>query len=417
MAEIFLSYRRSDAAGAAGRLTDRLKQKLGDQSVFRDLDSISAGADFEHAIRDAMRGASVVLVVIGPRWVDARADDGRRRLDDPKDYVRLEIETALAQDVPIVPLLVEGAEMPKQGELPPSLAPLALRNAHELSERRWSYDADQLVRQLADRLALTVSETATTERLRGAAAAVAGYVPDLARLVRRPKRTIVSRNGGRDVDVIDALTFWFVSVVLAHVSILLGWPRKSPAWELVAIGLGVGLFTILALSFPLWLAWRLLGARRHYARVLVPLTYQYSVLFLGVALGATLLFFAFDIHEVGKLAQVRDILLATVGTEERFRVMHEAIVPLVETPEFARTLPVFTALQLAVLLWLFLSWGAYRQSLGASRLRSLAAFVLFVVIGWLIVAVLAAALQTFETRVLQRQSAARSSQLTFATET
>ena len=148
MAEIFLSYRRSDTAGAAGRLTDRLKQRLGDQSVFRDLDSISAGADFEQTIRDAIRGASLALVVIGPRWIDARAEDGSRRLDDPKDYVRLEIESALAQDVPIIPLLVEGASMPKPEQLPPSLGPLALRNAHELSERRWSYDADQLVRQI-----------------------------------------------------------------------------------------------------------------------------------------------------------------------------------------------------------------------------------------------------------------------------
>jgi len=396
MAEIFLSYRRSDTAGAAGRLTDRLKQRLGDQSVFRDLDSISAGADFEQTIRDAIRGASLALVVIGPRWIDARAEDGSRRLDDPKDYVRLEIESALAQDVPIIPLLVEGASMPKPEQLPPSLGPLALRNAHELSERRWSYDADQLVRQIADRLALTVTEAATTKRLRGAAAAVAGYVPDLARLLRRPKRSIVSRNGGRDVDVVDAITFWFFSLVIGHVALLLGWPHKSPAWELVLIGVGVGLATILALSLPLWLAWRLLGARRHYARVLVPLTYQHAVVCLGFALGATLLFFALDMHETGKLAQLRDVLLATVGTEERFRVMHEAIGPLVQTSEFARALPVFCALQLAVALWLFISWGAYRQSLGASRLRSLAAFVLFVSTAWLFASLIAVAMAALD---------------------
>jgi hypothetical protein len=402
MAEIFLSYRRSDAAGAAGRLADRLKLRLGDEAVFRDLDSISAGADFEEAIRDAMRRSSLVLVVIGPRWLDARDADGRLRLHDPKDYVRLEVEAALALDVPIIPLLVEGATMPKPSELPESLAPLAVRNAYELSERRWSDDAEKLAELLADRLGVTPAPmTPVAKGLRGAAAALTGYLPDLVRLLRGPKRFIGSRNGGRYADLVGAFTFWAVSIALGHVLILLDWPRKSPAWELTAFGLGAGLVATLALSAPLWLAWWLLGARRHYSRVLVPLAYQLSVLFLSFAVGGTLLLFAFDIHEAGQLERTRDALLGTVGLNERLLAAQALLQPLMNTPEVLRILPLCCGVQVAVVAWLLLAWGAYRHSLGASRLRSLAAFFLFIVIACVLFTALAEFTGSFEARALR----------------
>ena len=102
---IFLSYRRSDSVGAAGRLFDRLAEHFGADQVFRDIDSIEAGENFEESIRNALRLATVVLVVIGPRWLEARSQDGARRIDDPADYVRREIETALSSDAAVVPCL------------------------------------------------------------------------------------------------------------------------------------------------------------------------------------------------------------------------------------------------------------------------------------------------------------------------
>ena len=93
---IFLSYRRSDSVGAAGRLFDRLAEHFGADQVFRDIDSIEAGENFEESIRNALRLATVVLVVIGPRWLEARSQDGARRIDDPADYVRREIKLALS---------------------------------------------------------------------------------------------------------------------------------------------------------------------------------------------------------------------------------------------------------------------------------------------------------------------------------
>ncbi|MGH8563978.1 MAG: toll/interleukin-1 receptor domain-containing protein [Gammaproteobacteria bacterium] len=146
--EIFVSYRRSDSAGATGRLTDRLRQRFGEGQVFRDLDGIEAGADFARAILDAIRASSVLLLIIGRSWTDSRHPDGRRRLDDSEDYVRREIEAALEAQIPVIPVLVEGAAMPSARELCPALAALALRHAHELTDKRWDYDCGRLLDHL-----------------------------------------------------------------------------------------------------------------------------------------------------------------------------------------------------------------------------------------------------------------------------
>src|SRR5262249_53174757 len=127
---IFLSYRRSDTRFTCDRLYASLGEVFGVQQVFRDLDAIPGGADFRSVIEQGLRHCRVVLVLIGPTWLTCRsAQAGRRRLDDPSDVVRLEIERALSQDLPVIPLLVQQATMPQQSDLPPSLRPLAFRNA------------------------------------------------------------------------------------------------------------------------------------------------------------------------------------------------------------------------------------------------------------------------------------------------
>lgn len=143
--KIVLSYRREDTAGHVGRLTDRLSARFGRDAVFRDLDSIAPGRDFTVAINEAIDSCDAVVVVIGREWLGAARPDGHRRLDDADDFVRVEVTAALERAVPVIPVLVEGAQMPAPESLPPPLVPLAYRNALEISDSRWDYDVQRLI--------------------------------------------------------------------------------------------------------------------------------------------------------------------------------------------------------------------------------------------------------------------------------
>ena len=143
--QIFISYRRDDASGHAGRLYDRLSETFGSGSLFMDVDTIGAGQDFVEVVRDAITSSDVVLAVIGPRWSTVARGDGSRRLDDPDDPVRLEIETALEAERPIIPVLVQAASMPSASQLPEALRPLTRRNAVDVSDTRWRSDVDRLI--------------------------------------------------------------------------------------------------------------------------------------------------------------------------------------------------------------------------------------------------------------------------------
>jgi TIR domain-containing protein len=145
---IFISYRRDDSRGYAGRLQGDLSRRYTEEHVFRDVE-IPPGADFGEYITGLVDKCNVVLAIIGPRWLDARDREGERRIDDPQDWVRLEIERALARDgVEVIPVLVDGARLPPREELPPSLLGLRRRNAFELSDSRWDYDLEQLGKHL-----------------------------------------------------------------------------------------------------------------------------------------------------------------------------------------------------------------------------------------------------------------------------
>jgi hypothetical protein len=149
MRDIFLSYRRADTAGHAGRLDDVFEARFGPGTVFRDVESIDGGTDFVQAIEKALAGARVMVVLIGNTWSAETKPDGTRRLDDPADFVRLEVATALRKGLPVVPVLVEGAQMPGADALPADLGPLARLQAVELSEGRWAYDTGRLVETVA----------------------------------------------------------------------------------------------------------------------------------------------------------------------------------------------------------------------------------------------------------------------------
>lgn len=145
---MFISYRRDDSSGFAGRLHHSLIEHFGPGTVFRDVDSIDPGRDFVRAIQDSLLACGALVVVIGREWLDARGRDGSRRLDDPRDLVRIEVATALEQGMLVMPVLVEGAPMPSAERLPPDLAELPRRNAIELSDSRWNFDVGRLVAAL-----------------------------------------------------------------------------------------------------------------------------------------------------------------------------------------------------------------------------------------------------------------------------
>jgi hypothetical protein len=127
--KIFINYRRDDSPGTAGRLHDRLAQTFGRNNLFMDVDHIPAGVDFVDHLHSQVAACDVFLAVIGPNWLNAKDERGRRRFDNPDDFVTIEIAAALARNIRVIPVLVDGARTPKADRLPDSVKPLARRNA------------------------------------------------------------------------------------------------------------------------------------------------------------------------------------------------------------------------------------------------------------------------------------------------
>jgi len=133
---IFISYRCEDSQGEALHLFDDLKKCFGTERVFMDVTGIDPGRNFRRVIENAVSSCDLFIAMIGKKWLDASDESGKRRLDDPKDFVRLEAGAALGRDVAVIPVLVQGAAMPRPEQLPAELEPLAWRNAFELRHNR-----------------------------------------------------------------------------------------------------------------------------------------------------------------------------------------------------------------------------------------------------------------------------------------
>lgn len=140
--KVFLSYRRADTQHAAGRAADKLADRF---ELFMDIDTIPPGVDFTDYLKRAVGGCDVLLAFIGDRWAGLTDETGRRRLDDPHDWVVAEIATALAREVPVIPVLVDGADLPMADQLPEQLRPLAMRQATRLRFESFSADLAHLV--------------------------------------------------------------------------------------------------------------------------------------------------------------------------------------------------------------------------------------------------------------------------------
>lgn len=145
MAGIFVCYRRDDTAGWAGRLCADLRAGLRGATVFMDIDAIPPGVRFDEYIAQAVGSCDVLIALIGPHWLTAADKSGRRRLEDPGDFTRIEIVTALNRNIRVIPALVGGAEVPTAEDLPADLKPLARRQSYELADHRWAADCERLL--------------------------------------------------------------------------------------------------------------------------------------------------------------------------------------------------------------------------------------------------------------------------------
>lgn len=180
--KIFINYRRGDDPGFAGRLFDRLEEAFTAERIFIDIDNIEPGLDFVRVLEDQVDACDVLLAVIGPNWLTAKDEAGARRLDNPNDFVRIEIESGLKLGKRIIPVLVNNADMPRADDLPESLKPLSRRNAVRLTHERFRADAQGLVKQLekalldaeaAHQAARTAAEEAAKRRVEEEAAKAA----------------------------------------------------------------------------------------------------------------------------------------------------------------------------------------------------------------------------------------------------
>lgn len=146
---VFISYRRADSQHAVGRLRGRLVPRhFSDPEVFMDVSDIDKGSDFADKLRSELTKCQVVFVVIGRTWASITGADGQRRIDNPRDYVRMEVAAALQRGIPVIPVLVDDAKMPSVDELPEPLKGLATRNAMHIVSERFEADADALAREV-----------------------------------------------------------------------------------------------------------------------------------------------------------------------------------------------------------------------------------------------------------------------------
>jgi TIR domain len=178
---VFISYRRRETSGYAGRLHDALSEHFGAERIFMDV-TMEAGVDYTERIEDAIGSCGALIALIGGEWLTLTDERGHRRIDDPADLHRLEIEAGLARGVRVIPTLVQGARTPPGDQLPGSLQPLVRRQAVELSDGRWDYDVGRLIAVLERVLGAGGGER------QGLGTRVRGHARRLSARVRRAAR-------------------------------------------------------------------------------------------------------------------------------------------------------------------------------------------------------------------------------------
>jgi polar amino acid transport system substrate-binding protein len=193
---IFISYRRQDTGWPAGRLYDLLIERFPAEQVFKDVDNIDPGDDFVERLTAAVASCDVLLALIGPQWLTITDENGQRRLDNPEDWVRLEIETALTRRIRVIPILVDDARMPRENELPATLSPLIRRNAVLIDPL--SFDT----RRLISTVQKTLAELEASDTTAGSAAptSAARHVPSDQQVAGRDVERLYDHEGRRHAE-------------------------------------------------------------------------------------------------------------------------------------------------------------------------------------------------------------------------
>lgn len=373
MADVFLSYRRDDSRSAAGRLMDHLQATLGPERVFRDVDSITPGLDFQAALGRTIGAARVVLAVIGPRWQDARDGAGRRRLDDPHDMVRLELEAALDAGVPIIPVLVEGARMPPAEALPPSLVAFARCQAITLDDEGWRDDTQRLTGVLRERYAVEPDlpfETAAIVAGTRSASRPVGRLTDMLELVARP-RSIVTRlagpGGTREVQ--RALLLLILCLVLGNLFIGAALGVELASW--VLNGLMVCSLCAVALAGALALGWRLAGKRLGWQRAMAGAACMVGGAWLYLSTGLLVVTLGYALVQPATFQEwIAAVRRGTMSGPEmmawaEMRARGPALAGIV----------IATVVWMAGAVWLVRAWNALRVAFAASGVAALIAAV------------------------------------------
>ena len=219
---IFINYRRNDSADVTGRIYDRLVYSFGDDVIFKDVDSIPFGVNFRTYLNDMIEKSTILLVVIGPKWLSIVNEQGERRLDDPSDYVRIEIEAALKRKIMIVPLLVSGASMPTASQLPSALEELAFYNGIQVRpDPDFHKDMSRLIHELGTQI--KPSRRGTPGGYYSGSESPAN--PALGDILDRPPIETLSRLKGKAAEFVHFLrTTWgrfFIGLVSGGIASLL----------------------------------------------------------------------------------------------------------------------------------------------------------------------------------------------------
>jgi len=383
VAAIFISYRRNDSSSATGRLTDKLIQYFGPEHVFRDLEAIEAGADFPAKLREAIQAATVVLVIIGRAWLSIRGPNGSRRLDQPSDHVRREIETGLDNHIALIPVLVEQASMPSADELPDTIKALANRHAHEIDNKRWTEDVEKLIQLLKKDYSIEPADPShpPPELDRTFYALIGQYFQTLIHLILYPKKTLLSTNLGRRLAFTDAVVFGLLTTAMATALLVALLPTAKTYWSMIAIIPLIAALFVLLMSMPLYAAWRLVGARTPYRGIAIPFFYQAAIALLAMhsilAINALLISLV-DIQLGDK------VLKAVRNVDDIENKLNTIRVMAANALQFDPTYAAFTTVTILVVVacigWLAASWGSYRLMLGFTRPRSCVAFLFFIML-------------------------------------
>lgn len=394
MPEIFISYRRSDSLGFTGHLAEHLRNSFGVEHIFRDYETLDIGVRFKQEIEEAILSSSIMLVIIGSEWTEIDIKSGRRRLDRDEDFVRFEIEYALDHGITIIPVLVDGAQMPVAEILPEKIIKITEFNAHSLSEKHWNADVALLINRLASSTGLDIIDQTKDQSSPPYWLTILQpllyAVPDFFTLLRRPKQFLRKRSFGRPKDLLAALMFFTSMVVIAEIYVSNAWrPEHYSFWDTIYLGTFLWLLVTLLISVPLWLSWLLLGAREHYQRTLVILLYQMTVVIMLTHIGGSIVVTGVLFHNphildngFESILEDRKESVESNNNEDR-AIRLEKVIDTFDSIKMGSLGMIATGLGIAMIcplpLWLIISWGGYRESFKRPRWSSWLAFPVFVV--------------------------------------